>query len=372
MRELTIVSELLLVLYVATVLVNCCYYLYFLKFGFARDVLNKNVSSSKEGVSIVICAKNEAQNIEALLQSLLSQDYPLFEILLVNDNSTDATPALIYHFANLHDAIKVIDLNPKTGKKAGITQAIANSSYKKLLFTDADCLPNSPHWITSMTQKLNGPKEIVLGYSGYKHYKNSWLNKLIRFETLVTAMQYFSYATYNNTYMGVGRNLSYLKKTFKAANGFKKHLHLKAGDDDLFVNQTATTTNVTMCFNAESFTYSEPKRTWKEWFVQKRRHTDVARKYKLKHQIQLGLFYLSQFLFFGLLTVLLVQQQFILLVCVLALIRIFLVWFVTSKTAIKLEERKLIPVIPILEPFLISLQLLIFISNTLVKPRRWN
>ena len=372
MLQLTFISELLLILYVATVLVNCCYYLYFLKFGYTKGVFIKNHPIQNEGVSIIVCAKNEAQNIDSLLQSLVNQHYPLFEIILVNDHSTDATLALMRRYAGFHNSIKVIDLKSETGKKAGITQAIAKASFEKLLFTDADCIPNSPYWITLMTENLNDTKTFVLGYSGYRSYKKSWLNKLIRFETLLTAMQYFSYATHNNAYMGVGRNLSYSKKTFNTGNGFEKHLHLKAGDDDLFVNQNATATNVATCFIPESFTYSEPKKTWKEWFIQKRRHTDVAKEYKMKHQIQLGLFYVSQFLFFILFFALLILKQFFTLVCVLALLRIILVWFVTSKTAIKLKENRLIPVIPILEPFLISLQMLIFISNTLVKPRRWN
>ena len=337
--------------------------------------MSKNTSekpATKDGVTVVVCAKNEAHNLENVIPQILNQKYPLFEIILVNDHSTDTSLAVMQKFANLNSNLKILDLTHQSGKKAGITEAIATASYEKILLTDADCLPKSSSWISLMSENLFGDKEFVFGYSGYKKQEKSWLNKIIRFETLFTALQYFGYAENHNPYMGVGRNLCYLKTTFENANGFEKHIHIKAGDDDLFVNQNATATNVSLSYNPDSFTYSEPKKTWKEWFVQKRRHTDVAKEYKPKHQLQLSLFYVSQFAVFALAIAALISRQFLISVCVLIICRTLFVWIVTSKAALKLNEKELIPFLPILEAFLISLQMLIFISNILVKPRSWN
>ena len=223
-----------------------------------------------------------------------------------------------------------------------------------------------------MTEKIIGKKQIVLGYGGYRTYKRSVLNTLIRFETLFTAMQYFAYAKAKNAYMGVGRNLAYTKELFIRAEGFTKHVHHKAGDDDLFVNQNATRENVAICLNPDAFTRSEPEKSWKSWFIQKRRHIGVSHLYKPKHQLQLGLFYVSQLAFYTLALVLLIIGYKPIALPVLLIFRELLVLVVIAKASMRLRERNLALYTLILEPFMISVQMLIFISNIVVKPRRWN
>ncbi|RXG24797.1 glycosyltransferase [Leeuwenhoekiella aequorea] len=364
-------EELFITIFSGVVVLNCSYYLYFSKFSFSRTPRFQNIKRH-DAVSIIICAKNESQRLENLIQLISLQNLNLFEIIVVNDNSNDNSLEILQQLAIENSRLKVINLNAETGKKAGITRAINASLYSKILLTDADCIPISTDWAALMIQNLIDEKHIVLGYSGYIRYGQSLLNKIIRYETLLTATQYLGYAVHNNAYMGVGRNLAYTKGIFKSSNGFDKHAHIRAGDDDLFVNENATSTNISICVNPESFTYSEPKKKWKDWFIQKRRHTDVAKLYKQKHQIQLALFYITQFLFFALIPFVLFNQQFLTLVVVLILIRTVIFWVILSKAAAKLREADLIKYLPFLEPFLIILQMLIFISNIMVKPRRWN
>lgn len=356
--------------FIVTTLINCGFYTYISRFSFATS--SQSGRKNEKGVSVLVCAKNEEKNLLVLIPKLLTQDYPQFEIILINDHSEDETLHVMQDFAAQNSLITIIDLKTETGKKVGITKGIQNADYEHLLFTDADCLPQSKHWISKMTAHFSDEKQIILGYSGYSKIANSWLNKVIRFETLLTAMQYFGYAENKNPYMGVGRNLAYTKTLFKKSKGFESHAHLKPGDDDLFVNKNATKTNVTVCTTLESFTRSEPKKTWKAWFIQKRRHTGVAHHYRFKHQLQLGVFYASQFLFFILFLSLIVINQQLLLILSVFMIRELMVWLITSKAAIKLHEKELTPYTLLLEPFLVSTQMLIFITNILIKPRRWN
>ena len=364
--------DVLVLLLAGFTLLNCAYYLYFSRFWiFSKESKTKS-SKSDSGVSIISCVKNEAPNLPALLECLAKQNYPVFQIIFVNDHSTDDSPDILNAFALRNPNCHIVNLQSVYGKKAGITQAVHKAQYDKLLLIDADCTPVSSDWLSLMTEKIIGKKQIVLGYGGYRTYQRSVLNTLIRFETLFTAMQYFAYAKAKNAYMGMGRNLAYTKELFNRAEGFKKHLHHKAGDDDLFVNQNATRENVAICLNPDAFTRSEPEKSWKSWFIQKRRHIGVSHLYKPKHQLQLGLFYISQLAFYSLAIASLTVGYGSIVLPVLLIFRELLVLRVIVKVSIRLKERNLALYTLILEPFMISVQMLIFISNIVVKPRRWN
>ena len=222
-----------------------------------------------------------------------------------------------------------------------------------------------------MTSYFGGDKSIVLGYGAYEKTSYSFLNKLIRYETLLTAIQYFSYALIGIPYMGVGRNLAYSKEEFFNNNGFVSHMHILSGDDDLFINQIATKNNVALNISPHSFTKSQPETTFKNWFRQKKRHVSTSYKYKLKHKILLGTFYISQLTFWIVSITLLIAQYKLKTVLILFLSVIILKHIVIGISAKKLKEKDLILFLPILELFLICFQLFIFISNLFSKQSRW-
>src|SRR5690606_33778770 len=122
------------------------------------------------------------------------------------------------------------------GKKYGLTLGIKAASHEWILLTDADCRPNSRRWIRSMSRYFDEDTQFVLGFSPYRATAGL-LNLFIRFETMLTAIQYFSFGWLGNPYMGVGRNLAYRKSKFLEEKGFNNFLHVTGGDDDLFVNQ---------------------------------------------------------------------------------------------------------------------------------------
>src|SRR5690606_37823827 len=193
-------------------------------------------------------------------------------------------------------------------KKFALTLGIKAAKTEYQLFTDADCYPTSPNWLRDMSSQFTLNKTIVLGYGAYEKIPNSFLNKIIRFETMLTAVQYFSWAKAGKPYMGVGRNLAYKKEEFFNVRGFMDHMKIRSGDDDLFINQAGNSKNTTICFTPSSFTYSEPKRKFSDWFNQKRRHVSTAGHYKFFDRAQLAVFYISQLLFIILAALLLAFQ----------------------------------------------------------------
>lgn len=348
--------------------------MYFAKLSFFSSQQSSDLNFN--AVSVLVCAKNETENLKRLIPLLLDQDHPNYEIILINDRSTDNSLEVMEAFAERHAHIKIVNVaeneNFWGSKKYALTLGIKKATYNHLLFTDADCIPASKEWIKLMTMAFIEDKKIVLGYGAYTRLKNSWLNKIIRYETVITALQYLGYALHKNTYMGVGRNLAYTVDTFNENRGFVKHFKIPSGDDDLFINGAATSTNTSICINPKAFTYSVPKQRWNDWFRQKRRHTSVAKYYKSKHKIQLAGFYISQILFLLLSIWLLCSSVNLIYLLPAIALRYLIAWFVIGRTCLKLLEKDLIVFFPILEAFLILLQMSIFITNSFAKPRFWN
>ncbi len=361
--------------YIFVVVISVQIFFYAFVFSKVKQKKVGSVISHKPPISVVVCAKNEAENLEIFLPYILKQDYPNFELVLINDSSTDKTLNVMERFKAIHSNIKIVDVKSIEtfwgNKKYALTLGIKSATHNRLLFTDADCKPASNQWISEMNSNFSRDHQIVLGYGGYAKVKKSYLNKLIRFETLMTAIQYFSYAKLGQPYMGVGRNLAYTKELFFEARGFMDHMNIKSGDDDLFVNQIASAQNTTICLAKNSFTESIPKKSFNEWMVQKRRHISTAKHYKPKHKAMLSLFFISQFLFFLLSVILLSALFYWKIVLGLIAIRYITLFVSMILAAKKLEEKDLVPFFPFLEIFLIAVQFSIFMKNIISKPTHW-
>ena len=367
-----LVLDILFYTFVLIVLIQLIYY------GglFSKFTSKKTVKPRKKNipVSVLVCAKNEAENLKKFVPLILDQDYRDFELILINDGSNDDTLAVMKSFQAKNDKVKIVNVKPIEtfwgSKKYALTLGIKAASHNFLLFTDADCYPISNQWIKRMSSHFDKQKTIVIGYGSYKKTKGI-LNKLIRYETLLTAIQYFSYAMLGMPYMAVGRNLAYRKEEFFNARGFMDHMDVKSGDDDLFINQIATKKNTTVCYLEDSFTVSLPETSLSSWFNQKRRHVSTSSRYKPSHKLVLGLFYLSQLFFWVLGIVLLIFIFQWKIVVSLLLIRFIVQYISVIGGAKKLNEQDLLPFLPILEVFLIVVQLVIFITNLTSKKGRW-
>ena len=341
-------------------------------FAFSKS---KKSTQKNIAVSLIVCAKNEAENLRQFLPAIINQEYPEFEIVLINDGSHDETLEVMENFKNKCSHIKIVDVKPIEAfwgnKKYPLTLGIKASKHDFLLFTDADCKPVSNKWIKEMSANFSNKTSLVLGYGAHSKIKNSLLNKLIRYETLTTAIQYFSFAKIGIPYMGVGRNLAYKKASFFSANGFMEHMNIKSGDDDLFINQVATKDNTSICFSEKSFTESVPKRDFKSWINQKRRHVSTAKHYKRKHKLLLALSYFLNLLFWVFASILLISIFKWPFVIGLLLLRLLIQYIVIGFSSKKLKETDLLILLPFLEIFLVTVQLFIFINNIVSKPNHW-
>ena len=367
------IFQILFFVFIAVVAIQFLYYvLVFGKFSFAKklEVVVKNIP-----ISVLVCAKNEQENIKKFLPLLLDQNYPDFEIVLIDDASSDETLDVFEAYEKQYSKIKLVKVENNEAfwgnKKFALTMGIKASKNEYLLFTDADCYPTSKDWISQMSAQFSKEKTIILGYGAYEKIAGSFLNKLIRFETLLSATQYFSWAKIGKPYMGVGRNLAYKKSEFFNVRGFMDHMKIRSGDDDLFINQAANKDNCTIAFDRQSFTYSKPKTKFKKWFKQKRRHVSTAKHYKFFDKFQLSIFFLTQLLFFVLAPILLAFQYQWIIVASLVGFRYLYAWLSLGYAASKLNEKDVMYWFPVFEISLIATQLNVFVTNIFSKPVHW-
>lgn len=367
------IFTLLFYIFIGVTFINVTFYVFYWLFAFAK--ISNTKTSPLPPVSVIICAKNESANLQKNIPKILSQDYPEFEVILINDASSDDTEDIMEAFklANVNvQQVNVVNNETFWGnKKYALTLGIKRAQHKHMLFTDADCVPASDQWLQHMASTFNEDKEIVLGYGAYEKIKGSWVNKLIRFETLMTALQYFSWAKAGRPYMGVGRNLAYTSDVFYEQKGFINHIKIQSGDDDLFVNEASTRKNTAIQFSPESFTISTPKKTFASWITQKRRHISTAVHYKFLEKSLLALFYISQCLFLVGAVALLVTQFNWEWVALIIGVRYVCAWITVGCSAARLQEKDLTYLYPIYEIALVCVQMSIFICNLITKPTRW-
>lgn len=313
------------------------------KFAFFFEKTSKK--ASLQAVSIIIAARNEKNNLKKLIPELLSQHFDNFEIIIINDRSTDGSMEFLDNIES--DKLHIIHVTEETGfngKKNALNLGIKRAKNDILLFTDADCMPKSKEWIAEMQAGFIDNIDLVLAYSPYQAQKNL-LNSLIRYETLYTAIQFFSLAIWKNPYMAVGRNMAYRKSWFLKNGGFADLMTVTGGDDDLPINRWAKAENTNIVIGENSIMPSIPKTTWKEWFLQKKRHLSVGKKYHVKDQLILGILTLTGLLWW--ICSFLYENS--LFLCAGFVVRWLAMYFVFNKIKIKIGEPLNLFLLPILD-----------------------
>ena len=368
------VWEIVFIFFALITLIQIFYHLYFFnRVGYFKPKDKEH--SQQHPVSVIVCARDEDENLARNLPGLLVQDYSTsHEVIVVNDNSTDDTKYVLQELKKTFKTLHVVELSQEAkhinGKKYPLSIGIKEAKHEVVLLTDADCVPASEHWIRLMQDGYQENTEIVLGYGSY-HKRPGLLNKLIRFETFHAGIQYLSYALAGIPYMGVGRNISYKKGLFFRHKGFSSINHIPGGDDDLFVNKAASRQNTEIVIDKDAITLSAPKTTWKEWRNQKLRHYTTAKYYKTKHKFLLGLYSFTQFLFYPLLIVTALLYDWRLALAGLAL-RWLILGFVFYKAMQKMNEKDLWSWFIFFDLWMVIYYIL-FLPALWRKPRRsWN
>lgn len=353
------------------------YYLFFyLRVALAHRSTEIQQDADLPPVSIVICARDEELNLKAFLPSVLEQDYPNYEVVVVNDCSTDDTDVLLDLFSRKYQHLRFTtikqDYKFSHGKKLALTIGIKAAKHEWLLLTDADCKPASNLWLATMASRFNADTEVVLGYGGY-FPKKGILNKLIRFDSFFIALQYLGFAMAGKPFMGVGRNLAYRKELFFRNKGFASHAHIFSGDDDLFIHEVANKKNTKVEFRHQSHTLSNPKETFKAWFQQKKRHFTTGPHYRGSIKLALALEPLSRLFFWSLAIFLLTFPNLLWIVLATIGFRLLVNGVIIKIAMNRLNERKIF--IPSLVYDLLSplFHFAIHVANRLT-PRRskWN
>lgn len=324
--------------------------------------------------SIIICARNEEHNLVENLPMVLQQEYPEFEVLVVNDCSYDNTSDVLEEFSRKHSNLRVItikeDENHSHGKKFALMVGIKGARYDRLLMIDADCKPAGKNWLNNMMQNLEGEKSIVLGYGAHEK-TTGFLNKVIRFDTFYIALQYLGFALAKRPYMGVGRNLGYTKPLFFNNKGFATHYHIESGDDDLFINEVANKKNTAVEIDTESITTSKVKKTYKDWLRQKRRHITTFKFYKTSSKVRLLILNLSQYLFFISFITLMILQFEVYIVLSTFFFRILIQMLIFNGAMSKLKEKDLFILAPLLEIIIMFFYPMLGFTNLFIRKNKW-
>jgi poly-beta-1,6-N-acetyl-D-glucosamine synthase len=350
---------------------------YYLRFYLLLGRYKSNFKPTEDWpkVSVVICARNEEVNVTRYLQQVLDQDYPDFEVVVVNDCSWDNTGDILEEFAKRNKHLKIVTIKEdeyyQHGKKVALMMGIKGANNDLLVLTDADCYPASSQWLKKMVSGFSNGKEIILGYGPYKRTKG-FLNTLIRYDAAVIGIQYLSFGLAGRTYMGVGRNLAYRKSLFYKMKGFASHYHIPSGDDDLFVNEAATSANTFVMADKDSFTYTDAKDSFRNWWRQKQRHLLTGKRYKGSHKLRLGTYVFAQWLFYATFTAALVLQFQWMVVTGIFVLRLLIQLLIFNSCFRKLDEKGLLAFLPLLELFFLLFYPVITLARAFRRKTPWN
>lgn len=353
-----------MLVFLVSLFVQLFYYLFFyLRIAW----IGKNADiKNNDPLSVIICARNEARNLEKFLPGILTQEYPEYEVIVVNDCSEDNTEEILKKFASSYSHLKFTTIKKDEkfvhGKKLALTIGIKSAKHEILVLTDSDCYVTSRKWLSGIAGKYDEKTEIVLGYGDYET-QPGFLNKLIRYDTLTIGIQYLTFAHAGIPYMGVGRNLSYRKELFFRNKGFATHARLDSGDDDLFINETACKTNTVVMIGNETKTMSVPKKAFADWLFQKRRHRSTFNRYKAVQKFLLFTEPFSRTLFWASFIILLflkVNPVFLIVIFLFRLLCQIIVYYFAVK---RLNEKKLWLYSPIFDFIFIFIGLIIVFSG---------
>lgn len=347
-------------------LVHIAYLLYWKLPPISKNLNHKSLPNA----SVIICTHNNLLLLQRGLPSFLSQKHPQFEVIVIDDNSTDGTWDWLQTIHN--DNLKIHRLEHSSpGKKDALSAGIQLAQYEWLMLTDADCYVSSPQWIKSIITKC---ETHTMGYVAYAPYEKmpGLLNRLIRYDTALIAIQYLSMAHRGNAYMGVGRNMGW-KKNFvePLLAGLSKQV-TSSGDDDLLLQRAAKKQNIQPILSPDTYVYSAPHTRWKSWLKQKTRHLTTGWYYPLGTRLLLlGWFLTGIFQYVFAVIIFATTPKWVWLGLVIIMARWLLNVLFRQHAFNILLEKDLIPYIPMLDFIHIFVTPFITIKSLFQNNKTW-
>lgn len=324
-------------------------------------------------VSIVLTVHNEAAYLKESLPYLLEQDYPDYEVVVVNYLSKDDTPFVLKVCAENYSSLKPLqfteDVNMFQGKKYPLSIGIRSASGEVIVLTEADCIPKSFTWLRGLVAGYQAAGvQMVLGYAGVRQEKGL-LNLFQQYDNLTESASWMGFAMAGMPYSGTGRNLSFRRQFFFDQGSFIRHYSEPEGADDMFVNQNASGDNTTLCLEADSFVTADAKQDRRLWHRQRVQRWATKRYYSASQKFLLGLYPSSVLLFYAALAVLLALHfpwQYVAMAWVLK--TAWQVWSF-SRFSKRLEIKNVHFYSPLLEIYFLFANTFLFLS-TLHKNKR--
>ncbi|MDP1676003.1 MAG: glycosyltransferase [Bacteroidota bacterium] len=254
-----------------------------------NKIFKSQFQQEQQSISVIIAARNEAVLVGQLLESLVSQDYPInkFEIIVVNDRSSDSTAAIIEKFVKQYSNVQLINIELNNSdmphKKNALQIGIAQSSFDILAFTDADCMVPK-QWLNEISKQYTDNVGVVAGYSPYNKQNT---NSFLRYEEYKNSLYAVSAIELNNAFMCTGRNFSYRKAVYNEVGGFEEIKKSISGDDDLFLQLVQKKTNwiIRYMISPESFVQTDPPKSFLQFVNQRTRHVSASKYYPMQTKL---------------------------------------------------------------------------------------
>lgn len=299
-------------------------------------------------LSVIIVTKDSASMLKDNLPAILEQDYPEFEVIVVNDESAgedeDILKILGSRYRHLYRTFIPKSARYVSRKKLGVAMGIKASKYDWIVVTEPYCKPESKDWLRSLSRNFVPGTDIVLGYCNYSYGKGIFAKRIIA-DMLMVSMRFLGKAIGGNPYMGIGRNMAYRKDIYLQHKGFYNQLTLSRGDDDLFINEIADSRNTKVCVNSNSIMRMPLPKYRKTWRDDKIGYEVTGNHYKGTARISNSLETWSAWLFnlsvIAALCIGILNKEWIFTSCIFAawLIRTITAMTVFCKTAKAMGEK---------------------------------
>jgi biofilm PGA synthesis N-glycosyltransferase PgaC len=240
-------------------------------------------SSPSTTISVIIPARNEEENISALLEALQQQTYSssLFEVIVVDDHSTDNTAAIVKRFSNVR-LLQNADASNSFKKKA-VATGIAAAANSLMVVTDADCIP-PPAWLQTIAAFKEKNRSVFVAAPVVINCSSSLVQLFQAMDFMILQGITGAVVQQQQLSMCNGANLAYEKKAFEAVDGFAGIDTIASGDDMLLMHKVwkKFPGQVHYLKSTEAITSTQPMKTWKAFFRQRIRWASKANKYEDK------------------------------------------------------------------------------------------
>lgn len=236
------------------------------------------------GISVIVTSKNNSFELEKNLPYFLNQNYPLYEVIVVNSGSTDDTDDVLklaeQKYSQLYHTFIPAGADEVNEKKLAITLGVKAAKYDIVLFSESYCRPFSNNWIREFGKEFTKGKDILLGYSKVIFTNRVGLGNFIRYDNLIHHLKFLSLAIAGKPFMGIGRNMAYKKELFFNNKGLSSVLGIDGGEDDLYINRISNRKNTGVILSKDSIIETDSVDSFSTWRSIKSKYLYTKQFYK--------------------------------------------------------------------------------------------